>query len=94
MIVPFTDRVQKAWVSELTGRRTTRVCLTLATSAEKDVTPRLSIPGSRRAMTPAKSGGPEGAASRFWIVPAGRQPRLAGAKTAPGGKTGTRKTKG
>jgi hypothetical protein len=32
--------------------------------------------------------------SRFWIFPAGRQPRLAGAKTAPGGNNATRGIKG
>ena len=37
MIVPFTYCVKKARLSQLTGMRTTRVSLTLATSAEKDV---------------------------------------------------------
>ena len=32
--------------------------------------------------------------SRFWILPAGRQPHIAGAKTAPGGKNATRRIKG
>jgi hypothetical protein len=51
MIVPFTDCVKKARLSGMSGMRTTRVSLSLGTSAGKDVTPRLSCggeDGSRR----------------------------------------------